>query len=166
MNKTGKGGFRKGISGNPAGRPKGNLHESPKAVAALTAFVAEGDALGLRPVEGYEPVGSLTVESRKYAGLPLRTLAEIARNGRSDTARISASTALLDRGFGRPAQSVDLNLTADAVSKRLSELSDAELAALEARMVALPATLALQASADDPDEAVRQCGYEAETVSR
>ena len=90
-----------------------------------------------------EPVGSLTVESRKYAGLALRTLAEIARNGRSDTARISASTALLDRGFGRPAQSVDLNLTADAVSKRLSELSDTELAALEARMIALPATLAL-----------------------
>ena len=73
---------------------------------------------------------------------------------RSDTARISASIALLDRGFGRPAQSVDLNLTADVVSKRLSELSDAELAALEARMIALPANLALEAfPADDPDNA-------------
>jgi hypothetical protein len=101
-----------------------------------------------------EPVGSLTVESRKYAGLALRTLAEIARSGRSDTARISASIALLDRGFGRPAQSVDLNLTADVVSRRLSELSDAELAALEARMIALPANLALEAfPADDPDNA-------------
>jgi hypothetical protein len=107
----------------------------------------------LNIVKGYEPVGSLTVESRKYAGLALRTLAEIARNGRSDTARISASTALLDRGFGRPAQSVDLNLTADAISKRLSELSNAELAALEARMIALPATLTLEASANDPDGA-------------
>ena len=145
--------FAREFSGNPAGRPKGNFQESPKAVAALTAFVAEGDALGLRPVEGYEPVGSLTVESRKYAGLALRTLAEIARNGRSDTARISASTALLDRGFGRPAQSVDLNLTADAVSTRLSKLNDAELAALEARMIALPATLALEASAEDLDGA-------------
>jgi hypothetical protein len=36
---------------------------------------------------------------------------------------------------------------------RLSELSDAELAALEDRMIALPATLALEASADDPDDA-------------
>jgi hypothetical protein len=37
-------------------------------------------------------------------------------------------------------------------------------------MIALPATLALEASADDPDDAdgeqVRQCGHEAETVSR
>jgi hypothetical protein len=114
----------------------------------------KANALGLRPVEGCEPVGSLTAESRKYAGLALRTLAEIARSGRSDTARISASIALLDRGFGRPAQSVDLNLTADVVSRRLSELSDAELAALEARMIALPANLALEAfPADDPDNA-------------
>ena len=132
--------------------------------------MAEGDALGLRPVEGYEPVGSLRLESRKYAGLALQTLVEIARNGRSDTARISASTALLDRGFGRPARSVDLNLTADAISKRLSELSDAELAALEVRMIALPASLAPEASADDPDNAEGEqsdsADDEAETVPR
>ena len=33
-------------------------------------------------------------------------------------------------------QSLDLHLSADAISKRLSDMTDAELAALEARMVA------------------------------
>jgi hypothetical protein len=126
---------------------------------------------GCARLKGTNPSALLTVESRKYAGLALRTLAEIARHGRSDTARISASTALLDRGFGRPAQSVDFNLTADVVSKRLSELSDAELTALEARMIALPANLALEAfPADGPDNAEGEqsdsADDEAETVSR
>jgi hypothetical protein len=43
---------------------------------------------------------------------------------------------LLNRGYGRPAQSLDLHLSADAITKRLSDMTDAELAALEARMIA------------------------------
>jgi hypothetical protein len=39
-----------------------------------------------------------------------------------------AATALLDRGYGRPAQSLDLHLSADAITKRLSDMTDAELA--------------------------------------
>jgi hypothetical protein len=59
------------------------------------------------------------------------------------------ATALLDRGYGRPAQSLDLHLSADAITKWLSDMTDAELAALEARMITIPATLAL-VHADEP----------------
>jgi hypothetical protein len=41
--------------------------------------------------------------------------------------RYNAAAALLDRGYGRPAQSLDLHLSADAIMKRLSDMSDAEL---------------------------------------
>jgi hypothetical protein len=105
MNRTGKGGFVSGQSGNPGGRPKS--------------------------------IASLTIESRKYAFDAIRTLARITKSGRSETARIAAAVALLDRGFGRPSQSVEMNLTADMVSKRISELSDRELTMLEQRMIVL-----------------------------
>jgi hypothetical protein len=39
---------------------------------------------------------------------------------------------LLNRGYGR--KSVDLHLTTEAVTRRLSDMTDAELAALEARI--------------------------------
>lgn len=40
-----------------------------------------------------------------YAALALRTLAQICRNGDTDSARVSAANSLLDRGYGRPIQS-------------------------------------------------------------
>lgn len=49
-----------------------------------------------------------TVELRQAAGAytaeALETLATIMRQGQSETARISAATALLDRAHGKPAQ--------------------------------------------------------------
>ena len=62
------------------------------------------------------------------------------------------ATALLDRGYGRPAQSLDLHLSADAITKRLSDMTDAELAALEARMIAA-APIVLEATAEVADDA-------------
>ena len=99
--------------------------------------------------EVYRQVGNIVVEARKYSGLAIDTLVAIAQDGQTDTSRQSAAVELLNRGYGRPAQSLDLHLSADAITKRLSDMTDAELAALEARMITIPATLALE-HADEP----------------
>jgi hypothetical protein len=54
-------------------------------------------------------------------------------------------------GYGRPAQSLDLHLSADAITKRLSDMSDAELAALEQRMLAAT-PIVLEATAEVSDD--------------
>jgi hypothetical protein len=45
--------------------------------------------------------------AKKYAGDALKALAEIATTGTSEAARVSAATALLDRGYGRPRQAIE-----------------------------------------------------------
>jgi uncharacterized protein (UPF0335 family) len=62
------------------------------------------------------------VEARKYSGLAVDTLVELTKNTHTDSTRYAAATALLDRGYGRPAQSLDLHLSADAITKRLSDI--------------------------------------------
>ena len=92
------------------------------------------------------------VEARKFSGLAVDTLVELTRDNHADSTRYAAATALLDRGYGRPAQSLDLHLSADAITKRLSDMTDAELAALEARMVAA-APIVIEATAEVSDDA-------------
>ena len=50
----------------------------------------------------------------------------------TERGRLVAAQALLDRGFGKAPQSIDATIMA----KKFSELSDAELATIEARYVA------------------------------
>ena len=92
------------------------------------------------------------VEARKYSGLAVDTLVELTKTKYPGSTRYSAATALLDRGYGRPAQSLDLHLSADAITKRLSDMTDAELAALEQRMIAA-APIVLEATAEVSDDA-------------
>ena len=40
--------------------------------------------------------------AKTYTEEALETLVDVARNGRTDAARVSAANALLDRAFGRP----------------------------------------------------------------
>ena len=135
-NRTGRGWFKKGQSGNPSGLPK-----TPPVLLEFAPHTDDPDGADRRTV------GNLVVEARKYSGLAVDTLVELTKNTHTDSTRYAAATALLDRGYGRPAQSLDLHLSADAITKRLSDMTDAELAALEARMIAA-APIVLEATAD------------------
>ena len=86
--------------------------------------------------EVYRQLGNIVVEAHKYSGLAIDTLVAIAKDGQTDSSRQSAAVELLNRGYGRPAQSVDLHLTTEAITRRLSDMTDADLATLEARMIA------------------------------
>ena len=122
-NRTSKGCFVKGQSGNPAGRPK-----RPPEFAPNTDDPDGADR---------RTVGNLVIEARKFSGLAVDTLVELTKDNHSDSTRFAAATALLDRGYGRPAQSLDLHLSTDAITKRLNDMTDAELAALEQRMITI-----------------------------
>ena len=137
-NRTGKGYFVKGRSGNPSGRPKNPLEFAPHTGDPNSA--------------DRRIVGNLVIEARRFSGLAIDTLVELTKDTHTDSTRYSAATALLDRGYGRPAQSLDLHLSADAITKRLSDMSDAELAALEARMIAA-APIVLEATTEVSDDA-------------
>ena len=41
--------------------------------------------------------------AKTYTEDALNTLIDVARNGRTDAARVSAANAILDRGYGKPA---------------------------------------------------------------
>jgi hypothetical protein len=139
VNQTGTGGeatrFVKGRSGNPGGRPK----NPPDLTRGYAPDLTAADR---------RPIPNLVVEARKYSGLAVDTLVELTKAKYSGSTRFAAATALLDRGYGRPAQSVDLHLSADAITKRLSDMTDAELAALEQRMIAAAPTV-LEAEVSD-----------------
>jgi hypothetical protein len=100
-NPTGLGGFRKGQTGNPGGRPR--------------------------------VVESLTREARLYTHEALRTLLKLMRSARSENVRLNAAGLILDRGWGKPVQAVQVD--GRLMEKKLHEMTDAELAAFEARLL-------------------------------
>ena len=65
---------------------------------------------GGRP-KGGKNAKTLEIEAaaRLYAGDALAALRHVAHNGESEGARVSAAVALLDRGYGRARQSVELS---------------------------------------------------------
>jgi hypothetical protein len=86
VNRTGKGYFVKGRSGNPGGRPK-----NPPEFAPSTGGSAGADR---------RTVGNLVMEARKFSGLAINTLVELMKGTHTDSTRFNAATALVDRGFG------------------------------------------------------------------
>ena len=70
-----RGGYRSG-----AGRPTGSLNKTTS-----------------------EQSQRLSELAKEYSHDALLTLVDVAKNGRSDAARVSAANALLDRSYGKPA---------------------------------------------------------------
>jgi hypothetical protein len=64
--------------------------------------------------------------ARLHAPEAIAALVEIMTEGKSEAARVSAAVALLDRGYGKPAQTID------APVKSVREMTDAELMAIAA----------------------------------
>jgi hypothetical protein len=63
--------------------------------------------------------------ARPYATEAIETLAHLMRSTTSATARLSAANALLDRGYGKPTQTIDM-----PAPKDVTEMSEAELMAI------------------------------------
>ena len=61
------------------------------------------------PTKPKKTVSELSLKSlaRGYTDVAIRCLSGIAENGQSEAARVAASTALLDRGWNKPAQQVE-----------------------------------------------------------
>lgn len=70
---------------------------------------------GKRPGAGRKPgkVGAakraLSEMAKDHAEAALKALADIVLGGESEAARVSAATAILDRAYGKPPQSLDLS---------------------------------------------------------
>jgi hypothetical protein len=90
---TSRGGAREG-AGRPAGSPN-------RATVDMKARLSE--------------------LARQHTSIALDTLVDVCENGQSESARIAAATAILDRGFGKPReveqdQDVAVNLPFDGWS--------------------------------------------------
>ncbi len=60
------------------------------------------------PAGRQKETGHVRELARKYTELAINTLAEIAKSGDKDAARVAASEALLNRAWGRPEQALSL----------------------------------------------------------
>ena len=89
------------------------------------------------------------VEARKYSALAVDTLVELTKDNYAASTRYSAATALLDRGYGRPAKSASASF-GRCDNQTAQRMTDAELAALEQRMIAA-APIVLEATAEASD---------------
>jgi hypothetical protein len=100
--------FKPGVSGNPGGRP-----QKPQTIAARR-LVLDVKAL-----------------ARECAPGAISTLNTIMLDAKAPpAARIGAATTLLDRGYGKPNQTIDLTTIISIFD--LSKLSDDELEQFEA----------------------------------
>lgn len=75
---------------------------------------------GKRPGAGRKPGAvskakrELAEMAKEHAAMALEVLVNVAKAGESDAARVSAATAILDRGYGRPFQAMQISGDPDA----------------------------------------------------
>ena len=82
-----------------AGRLKNNHSQSKRGGARPGA--------GRKPGVPNKATAELKDLAREYTTSALETLANIMVDGESEAARVSAANAILDRGYGKPSQTID-----------------------------------------------------------
>jgi hypothetical protein len=98
-----------------AGRPAGSQNRDTAASRAALADLVAG-----------------------HVETAIATLAQIAKSGESESARVSAATAILDRAYGRPGQAVEITDTTPewpkeiVISSAVWPISDEAEAEIEA----------------------------------
>lgn len=75
---------------------------------------------------------SLVRAARQYTRQALSVLLRLMRSAKSESVKLRAAEIVLDRGWGKSIQAVQID--GQLLAKKLSEMSDAELAAFEQRL--------------------------------
>lgn len=73
--------------------------------------LARGRVEGSSPRARAAHLRSLSELAREHTSDAIKALAHICLNGESESARVSAATAILDRGYGKPAQMVTTEIS-------------------------------------------------------
>lgn len=66
-----------------------------------------GRPKGSRDAATKEHLATLTELAREHTDIALNALVQVASNGVSENAKVSAAIAILDRGYGKPVQSLE-----------------------------------------------------------
>ena len=61
----------------------------------------------------------LSESAREYTNDALNTLVDVMQSSQSDSARIAAATAILDRGYGRPTKTTSLEFHSSLVPTKI-----------------------------------------------
>ena len=68
---------------------------------------------------------NLSELAREYTNDALDTLVEVMQSSQSDSARIAAATAILDRGYGKPTKTTSLEVNAPFVPTEIRLVANA-----------------------------------------
>lgn len=74
---------------------------------------------------GVKDTGEVKALARKHTADAIDALAKIVRRGKSEAARVMAAEAILNRGWGKPTQAVELDAKGDLASLLGSILKEA-----------------------------------------
>ncbi len=113
-------------------KPSTVANEKPQNRAGTGRTLSGQFAPGASGNAGGRPKGAESVAevARSYTTEAIEALARIMRDGDSDRARAAAAEALLNRGWGRPSQGIEVTQAAPPPSNPYAELTLEDLKAV------------------------------------
>jgi hypothetical protein len=133
-------------------KPKPNLNPPPPQASSSVRLT------GIPRTTAARIFSNLAIEARKYAHVALDQLVYLVTNGETHSIQLGASVAILDRGYGRPTQTLDLRADIHSTSVNvIAELKPDDRRIMHEAMKAIehnPAAAALVAEGLQDDEPI------------